>query len=169
MKEAREGYVRTLWGKEDDNGDVVVSVKLGDQTVFSLKDVYIQVPVTDEAAAYAFRAYTFSVTEPDGTVHNSAGVLSAAQAKYMHGIESPRGAIRAIAAKLQKGGKTIPEIRQILLTREAEFRASLEDFEAVGGGEAAGLSKVKPLTDVEFEQAARDGTLKALLQARGMM
>ena len=167
--ETRNGYARTVWGKVTDDGRNVVSVKLGDAVVFELEDVEIQIPVTDEAAQYAFRAYTFAVTEPDGTVHNSSGLLSAAQAKYMHGIESPRGAIRALASKLQKQGKTVPEIRAILATRADEFRASFERFDSVGGGESAGVAKVKPLTDEEFDRAVKDGTIKQLLQARGMM
>jgi hypothetical protein len=168
-----KGYIPVYFGMKAKDGPdkdhYITDVKIGKESVFSLRDVVVWVPGTDAAAAAAFSGFKFSAVEPDGTEHASVGVLAAASAKYMHALETPRGAIRARAVKLQKDGKSLPEIRAALTANTESYRASFENFRIAGGGERAGGSKIVPLSDAEFTKAAADGTLKALLMARGMM
>lgn len=172
-----KGFVPTYFGKLVKDGpnkghysmDVNIGKGKSAVTVFTLLDVIVWVPVTEEAAAAAFSGFTFRPTEPDGTKHATTGMLAGCGAKYMHAVETPRGAIRAKAVKLQKDGKSVEEIRAALNANADAYRASFESFRAVGGGEETGGKRVVPLTEDEYEKAYRDGTLKALLTVRGML
>ena len=168
-----KGYVPALFGmkaKDGPNKDhYITDVKIGKETIFSLVDVVVWIPITESAVNAAFGGFKFTAAEPDGTEHAVAGSLAAACAKYMHSLETPRGAIRATGQKLLKGGKSVEETRAALKVNEAAYRASFENFRTVGGDSSIGGRKIVPLTDAEFEAAVRDGTLKALLTVRGMM
>lgn len=143
-----EGYIETLFGSGDEAGLVVV--KTDGREVFRVSDVTHPMPVTQDALEHAFNGYTFMVVDTDGNEHILCGMLAAAAAKYVHGIESVRSGIRQ---DCKKGA----------VPTAAAARKRFADFTQVGGSTRAGGAKRAMLTADDFAAlvAKHDGDWKA--------